>query len=151
MLFRYPVAIELGNDKTAYGVVVPDLPGVFSAGDSLDEALENAEEAILLALADFVEEGKQLPEPSPLELMLSGGGGKGGPEEFPRDHWVWFLANVDTSKLAAKAIRVNITLPEPLLNAIDKHVNATGGSRSGYLAHLAQKDLQERIEHASAA
>jgi len=36
---RYPVVIETGNDKTAFGVVVPDFPGVFSAGDTLDEAL----------------------------------------------------------------------------------------------------------------
>lgn len=33
---RYPVAIELGNDTTAWGVVVPDLPDCFSAGDTLE-------------------------------------------------------------------------------------------------------------------
>jgi len=45
---RYPIAIESGDSKHAYGVVVPDLPGCFSAGDTLDEALTNAREAILL-------------------------------------------------------------------------------------------------------
>jgi hypothetical protein len=35
---RYPVAIEQGTDDTAFGVVVPDLPGCFSAGDTLDGA-----------------------------------------------------------------------------------------------------------------
>jgi predicted RNase H-like HicB family nuclease len=44
---RYPIAIEIGDEKSAYGVVVPDLPGCFSAGDTLDEAISNAEEAIL--------------------------------------------------------------------------------------------------------
>ena len=39
---RYPIAIETGDSKHAYGVVVPDLPGCFSAGDTLDEALTNA-------------------------------------------------------------------------------------------------------------
>ena len=43
---RYPVVIEPGTDVTAYGVIVPDLPGCFSAGDTLDEAMSNAEEAI---------------------------------------------------------------------------------------------------------
>jgi predicted RNase H-like HicB family nuclease len=42
---RYPVAIEPGDETTAYGVVVPDLPGCFSAGDTLDEALMAAGDA----------------------------------------------------------------------------------------------------------
>ena len=43
---RYPIAIEPGEAKTAFGVVVPDLPGCFSAGDTLDEAIANAAETI---------------------------------------------------------------------------------------------------------
>ena len=42
---RYPIAIELGTPTSAFGVVVPDLPGCFSAGDTLDEALAAVEEA----------------------------------------------------------------------------------------------------------
>lgn len=34
---RYPAANEPGDEKHAFGVVVPDLPGCFSAGDTLDE------------------------------------------------------------------------------------------------------------------
>ena len=45
---RYPVAIEPGTARTAFGVVVPDLPGCYSAGDTLDEAIANAEEAIAI-------------------------------------------------------------------------------------------------------
>lgn len=44
---HYPVAIEPGSAKAALGVVVPDLPGYFSAGDTLAEALLNTEEAII--------------------------------------------------------------------------------------------------------
>jgi predicted RNase H-like HicB family nuclease len=39
------MAIEPGTDRTAWGVAVPDLPGCFSAGDTLDEALDNAHKA----------------------------------------------------------------------------------------------------------
>ena len=45
---RYPIAIEIGNETTAFGVIVPDLVGCFSAGDTLDEAIDNAKEAITL-------------------------------------------------------------------------------------------------------
>jgi HicB_like antitoxin of bacterial toxin-antitoxin system len=36
---RFPLAIEIGTGDLAFGVVVPDLPGCFSAGDTLDDAL----------------------------------------------------------------------------------------------------------------
>jgi predicted RNase H-like HicB family nuclease len=41
----YPVIIhkDQGSD---YGVIVPDFPGVFSGGESLEEALKNVQEAI---------------------------------------------------------------------------------------------------------
>lgn len=44
------IAIEPGDDQHAFGVVVPDLPGCFSAGDTLAQAVENAKEAIALWL-----------------------------------------------------------------------------------------------------
>jgi predicted RNase H-like HicB family nuclease len=39
---RYPILIEEGPETAAFGVVVPDLPGCLSAGDTLDEAIEAA-------------------------------------------------------------------------------------------------------------
>jgi predicted RNase H-like HicB family nuclease len=39
---RSPVAVEPETDTTALSVIVPDLPGCFSAGDTLDEALAGA-------------------------------------------------------------------------------------------------------------
>ena len=62
---HYPIAIETGTSTEAYGVVVPDLPGCFSAGDTLDEAMENAKEAIELWLEVAIDDGMAVPEPSP--------------------------------------------------------------------------------------
>lgn len=40
---KYPIAIELGGDDKAWGVIVPDLLGCFSAADGgFDEAIEKA-------------------------------------------------------------------------------------------------------------
>ena len=36
---KYPIAIEPGNDTQAWGVVVPDLPGCFSAADDEDDII----------------------------------------------------------------------------------------------------------------
>ncbi len=58
---RYVVAIEKGGKKHAYGVAVPDIPGCFSAGDTLDEALVNAKEAILLHLDGLLDDKRPIP------------------------------------------------------------------------------------------
>lgn len=54
---RYPIAIEHGDDKHAFGVVVPDLPGCFSAGDTIDEAIDNVKEVIELWIETVIDEG----------------------------------------------------------------------------------------------
>ena len=42
---QYPVVIHK-DVESIYGVTVPDLPGCFSAGETLEEAGESAQEAI---------------------------------------------------------------------------------------------------------
>lgn len=59
---RFLVAVEPGTDVAAFGVVVPDLPGCFSAGDSLPEALANAIEAIQGHLAILAADGCAAPK-----------------------------------------------------------------------------------------
>lgn len=63
---KYVIAIEPGSDTAAWGVSVPDLPGCFSAGDTLDEAVAHAQEAIELHVRATLEDGKPLPEPRTL-------------------------------------------------------------------------------------
>lgn len=126
----YPIAIEAGTERTAYGVAVPDLPGCFSAGDTLDEALANAQEAILLWLEDVVTDGKAPPAASTLESLRRRKEYRG---------WTWALVSVDLSKLSTKAVRVNITVPDRLLAAIDTYAEKNGETRSGFLTRAAME------------
>ncbi|MGA8446712.1 MAG: type II toxin-antitoxin system HicB family antitoxin [Roseiarcus sp.] len=66
---RYPIAIEPQTDETAYGVVVPDLPGCFSAADTLEEAIAGAEEAGLAWIETALDAGEPIPPPSSLEAV----------------------------------------------------------------------------------
>ena len=88
---RYPIGIETGDSKHAYGVVVPDLPGCFSAGDNLDEALSNAREAILLHLEGLLDDGQAFPRPSTIEELR-------GKRSYRRRTW----AIVDVSEVGDK-------------------------------------------------
>ena len=64
---RYPILIEGGTEAEAFGVVVPDLPGCFSAGDTLDEAVEAAKEAMVAWIDAALNQGMPVPPPSSLE------------------------------------------------------------------------------------
>ena len=66
---RYPIVIDIGTETTAYGVVVPDLPGCFSAGDTLDEAVTAAEEAAAAWIDATLDAGGAVPAPSSIEAM----------------------------------------------------------------------------------
>ena len=63
---HYLAIIEDAGPDLAVGVWFPDLPGCTSAGDSLDEALRNAPEALELYAESFQEDGRLMPQPRSL-------------------------------------------------------------------------------------
>jgi predicted RNase H-like HicB family nuclease len=60
---HYVAIVEDAGPDKAVGVWFPDLPGCFSAGDDVDEALRNAEEALSLYAEAEAQEGRDLPPP----------------------------------------------------------------------------------------
>jgi predicted RNase H-like HicB family nuclease len=60
---HYVAIVEEDGPEKAVGIWFPDLPGCFSAGDDLDEALRNAPEAIGLYAESLADEGRSLPSP----------------------------------------------------------------------------------------
>lgn len=124
---RYPIAIEPGDEKTAFGVVVPDLPGCFSAGDTIDEALAGAEEAAAAWLDATLDAGGTIPEPSQIENLR---------RDPTYAGWAFGVIAVDPAMLDDAVERVNITLPRRVLERLDAQARAAGKSRSGYIAQL---------------
>ncbi|AVR87332.1 type II toxin-antitoxin system HicB family antitoxin [Thauera aromatica] len=126
---KYPIAIEPGDGTHAWGVVVPDLPGCFSAADSgIDEATDNAKEAIAAWIEAVMDDGGDIPAPTSIAAHRAN-------PEF--DGWIWAVAEVDPAILDDKAERVNITLPRRVLARLDARARAAGETRSGYIAKLA--------------
>ncbi len=124
---RFPIVIHKDSDSD-YGVTVPDLRGCFSAGDTIDEAFSNAVEAIECHVAGMLGDGEPIPSPGTVECYRA--------DETLADG-VWALVDVDLTKLSGKARRVNITLPERVLDQIDLFAARHGETRSGLLAHAA--------------
>jgi predicted RNase H-like HicB family nuclease len=84
---RYPIVIEPGSNSQAFGVVVPDLPGCFSAGDTLEEAITQAEEAIAGWIDAALDSGMDIPNPSDLNTLRS--------SSKTHKNWIWALASID--------------------------------------------------------
>lgn len=126
---HYPVAIENGTDTEAFGVVVPDLPGCFSAGDTLEEAFIQTEEAITGWIETALDAGQEIPKPSSIEVLR-----KGHPEY---EGWTWGLVKVDPAMLDDTMERVNISLPRRILHRLDAQARAAGETRSGFIASMA--------------
>ncbi|MEY3288270.1 MAG: hypothetical protein RLZZ419_512 [Pseudomonadota bacterium] len=130
---RFIIAIEPGDSDHSFGVVVPDLPGCFSAGETLDEAFENAKEAIDLWCETVIEDGGMIPSGNSLALHQAD-------PEFAG--WVWSIVDVPVERYLGPAEKVNITLPKLLLSRIDDYAKAHGATRSGFLAQAARREMQ---------
>ncbi|MDM7482201.1 MAG: type II toxin-antitoxin system HicB family antitoxin [Halomonas sp.] len=130
----FPIAIERGDEQHAYGVIVPDLPGCHSAGDTFEEALANAKEAIDGWLEVAVEYGDPIPEATSIEHHMDNPDFTG---------WIWAVVDIDVTPYLGKSHKINVTLPDLLVKQIDDFVARHPGdkTRSGFLSRVAMAEL----------
>jgi predicted RNase H-like HicB family nuclease len=120
----------------AYGVVVPDLPGCTSGGETIDAALRNAVEAVMLWVEDARGEGEKIPQPSPAENL------RNRPEIAAALADGGVLAYVPLVLDAARPVKANLSLDAGLLNAIDEAAERRGLTRSAFLASAAREKIE---------
>jgi predicted RNase H-like HicB family nuclease len=125
----YPAIVEADSD--GYSVFFPDVPGCASGGATLQEAAQNAEEALQAHLDLSEEHGDPLPEPSDLDTA---------PVDPDIRVAARLLVRAETTK--AKPVRVNIMMPGDLLSAVDRYAARLGYTRSGLLAQAVRDKLR---------
>jgi len=129
---QFPIAIHK-DEGSVYGVIVPDIPGCHSWGDTIDDAIRNAKDAIFDHLELLLELGEKADiHPSNIEDLR---------KEAEFKEATWGFVEVDLSKLDAKPERVNISLPRFILNRIDEYVSSKHETRSGFLARAAINEM----------
>ena len=117
------IALIHKEPSSDYGVSFPDFPGCITAGVTLDEAQREAVEALAL-------HGESIPEPASLDAVMA--------QRENRDA-VAFLVPLPVRQ--ARAVRVNITLPEDVLAEVDRAAGLQGLSRSAFLARAARRAM----------
>ena len=127
----YPAIVE--RAANGYSVFFPDLPGCTSAGETLTHACLNAEEALAGHLLVSAQIGAEVSDPSAID-------------QIERDEEVDEVARILVrAEKPGKSIRLNITLDEGLVAAIDR----VAKNRSGFLADAARVALAAKRELAN--
>ncbi|TWG79628.1 putative RNase H-like HicB family nuclease [Cupriavidus gilardii J11] len=125
---EFPIAIHK-DDGSVYGVTVPDIPGCHSWGDTIEDAIHNAKDAITGHMETLAELG-EVPDIqcSAIEELAKRKEYQGA---------IWALVDVEVEKLDTTPERVNISLPRFMLRKIDAYVESRHETRSGFLARAA--------------
>lgn len=111
-----------------------DFPGCVSAGKTMKAAVESAHEALAMHAALMVKDGDPLPDPTPIEKITTD---PGNTDAVP------FLVTLSSPK--PKALKINITIPENVVDEIDALARKTGESRSGFLTQAAREYLSKFV------
>ena len=127
------------KNPIAISVAFPDFPGCITAGQTIDEAKDSAQEALSLHIQGMLEDGDKLPAPSNLEKIMA-------IKDFA-DAIAYLVVTVPDAK--PRTVRVNITVPEMTLKQIDAAAKKRGMSRSSFLVHVAQNAIQSNHTHSS--
>lgn len=90
----------------------------------MDEAILNATEAIECHIEGLLIDGDDIPSPMPMESLHQNPDFKDG---------IWGIVPVDLTKLSGKSKRINISIPERLLQKIDAKAKSLGENRSSFL------------------
>lgn len=131
---QFPIAV-FKDDGSVYGVVVPDVPGCNSWGDTIEDAIRNAKEAIYGHVGTLLELGESIDfKASHVDDLLKNAEYSGA---------TWALVDIDMSRLDPSPERVNISLPRFVLSQIDAYTKAHHETRSGFLARAAMHALAE--------
>jgi predicted RNase H-like HicB family nuclease len=130
---RYVALVD--GSPGAYGVVVPDLPGCTSGGKTIDEALQNAVEAVRLWAEDAIADGEALPTARDAETLRA----NSEIAQEIRDGAV--LAYVPLILESGRPAKANLSLDAGLLSAIDEAAAARGLTRSAFLVSAAREKI----------
>lgn len=120
------IALIRKEPESDYGVDFPDFQGCITAGTDLDDARRMACEALALHIEGMIEDGVLVPEPSSLDVVM----------ENPQNRDAVAIL-VDAPGPQRPAVRINVTLPQDLISAIDR----VTGNRSRFLAEAARAKL----------
>ena len=127
------VVMLVHQEDGRFGASFPDFPGATTVAGDLDTLYRKAAEMRAVHVAGMAEDGEEAPRLRGLDELR-------GDPGFQEDSGDAMIALVQV-ELPGRAVRVNISMEEGLLRRIDRAAEATGESRSAFLAQAAKARL----------
>lgn len=128
------VALIHKDPESAYGVSFPDLPGCYSAGDTLDEATQNAVEGLGSFVRWLESDGDPVPSPRTPDAIMAD-------PSLAEDRDGAVIALVPLVRDLGSTTRINVSLDLGLLQAIDAEAKQRKQTRSAFIASAVRKEL----------
>jgi len=131
-LKAYPAVFEETLDG-GYSVFFPDVVGCISAGENLEKSIMMAKEALSLHLSEMINDNEETP-------LINFQNAK---EEAEGCLLMMIEPNpaIISRRTKEHAVRVNITIPQMLLERVDRYAKAANINRSRLIAET----LEHRI------
>ena len=126
MIRVYPAIIH--NDEDGFWLEFPDLPGCFTQGDSIEELMENAQEALGLFLAVKTEQGEEIPGASDINGIVTDEG----------EIKSYVSTDVNRYRRDTRAVKKMLSIPAWLAQEAEK--------RNYSLSKVLQEALIEKID-----
>lgn len=124
------IAVVMKDKNSDYGVVFPDFLGCISAGETLEEAKNMAEEALQFHVDEMLKDDDELPRPSSLDKVKA---------KYKKAE-IFLMIPV---RIPTKATRINITIDEKLLRKLDRYLaNHHDENRSAFFAKAIESNCQ---------
>ena len=119
------------KEKHGYSVTFPDFPDCTTFGEDLDEAVDQAHEALSLYIEFFLEEGGELPAPMSKKdaAALPGSAGKKA-------------INITVQAKDGDFVEIGVDMHVHLLGRIEKYCRQYGISPADFLAVAARHALR---------
>jgi len=122
------------KEKRGISVTFPDFPGCTTFGEDMDEAVDQAHEALALYIEFFLEENKTLPEPSEKKKIAA---------SIDKNNAK--VINVDVVGNGEDFEEVEVTLHTRLLGRIEKYCREHGVSPADFISVAARKALKDDV------
>lgn len=127
--YIFPAIFEPG-EQHGYCITFPDLPGIVTSGETVEESLSAAKEALELHLYGLEEDGEKIPAAtSPHKVTL--------PDDNAFVNLVEVWMPLVRDEMANKSVKKTLTIPKWLNDAAEKHhVN---------YSHILQESLKHHL------
>ncbi len=122
------------EDRHGFSVAFPDFPECVTCGDTLDEAVDHAHEALAVFVEDMTEQGKPHPEPSKKKALLS------NPEYKGRK-----AINIAVNGDGTDFEEFEVVMHAHLLERIEKYSKLHGVSPADFLAVAAREAIKNDV------